>query len=283
VKSEWVTQAAILSRAPADLWSGNRKILTRRVISFGNLFADTESDDRLELIDGGYTQAKMRYLERNYIQQESLEMAISLWDRRRTQERYGSVGVSTYGHLRKADPNRKSKHGSVQGPCIQSFTLTWENRKSVAIDVFYRTTEWFKKFPADLVFLRDVLIPYFNLEGMEVSTVNCYFANISVTPMFFVTVVPNLDDPVRVFKGIHKADPKYWKMTVKWTAIYVCPEFTRGIDNWSQAKRAQKDVMTRTDPSRLKDLQEYLRQIHPRDGKGRLGGGSALPLEDEDD
>jgi hypothetical protein len=42
----------------------------------------------------------------------------------------------------------------------------------------YRSTEVFKKFPADIVLLRDLLLPPFDFSGMEI-TVTCYFANMT--------------------------------------------------------------------------------------------------------
>jgi hypothetical protein len=70
---------------------------------------------------------------------------------------YGSVGFTTYNHFLKNSPTKKSKRASVMGPCIQSVVITQHNKKQYSIDCFYRTTELLKKFPADLVFIRDVL------------------------------------------------------------------------------------------------------------------------------
>jgi hypothetical protein len=45
------------------------------------------------------------------------------------------------------------------GPCIQAVTLTWLSRTDVGLDVFYRTTEFYKKFPADLLLLTETHPP----------------------------------------------------------------------------------------------------------------------------
>ena len=74
------------------------------------------------------------------------------------------------------------------------------------IDVFYRTTELLKKFPADLVFIRDVLLEGFNFDGMKFEGMNCHFANITVHPAYFSTIIPHLDDPITELEKIKKKD-----------------------------------------------------------------------------
>lgn len=254
---EWVDHCLLLSRKPESLYSGCRKI--RRLVQLQ--FDDVMSPD-LTLADCGFTTNKMRYLERNYLHRESIATAVQLWERRRNQAKYGSVGFTTYNHHIKGDIEKKSKRASVMGPCIQSLTLTWLAKDRVAIDAFYRTTELLKKFPADLVFIRDKLLPEFDLSNMTVEF-TCHFANVTIHPMYFVTILPHLENPIKALTTIKKHDDYFHNWVVKWTARYLCPEFHRGIAKFTQALRTQKDGLERIDAAVLPDIQKYLRDNHP--------------------
>jgi hypothetical protein len=271
VLTEWIDHCLDLSEQPADFYSGCRKI--RRLV---RLQFDKPRSQRLKLVDCGFTTNKMRYLERNYLHEESISTAVMLWDRRREQAKYGSVGFTTYNHFLKNDPDKKSKRASVMGPCIQSLTLTWLAKDRVAIDAFYRTTELLKKFPADLCFIRDKLLPRFNLEDMDIE-LNCHFANVTIHPMYFVTILPHLDDPVDSLSRLKASDEYFHNWVVKWTARYLCPEFHRGIAKFAQALRTQKDGLERIDPELLPDIQKYLRDNHPG------YRNDATPADDEED
>lgn len=144
------------------------------------------------------------------------------------------------------------------GPCIQSVTLTWVDRNRTEVDLFYRTTELYKKFPADLVFIRDVLLHPFHLSNPAATF---HFANVTIHPMYWVTIAPHLRDPVRSIKQIKEEYFRNW--IIKWTARYVCPEYSRGIQKFSQALRVRKDALERLDKDKLRELQTYLRDNHP--------------------
>lgn len=257
MKGEWIKHCLRASREKADFYSGCRKILRSRTLSFYRM------DNTLQLSDAGYTSSKMRSLERGYLHEESRDVAKFLWQRLRDRDKYGSSGFTTYNHFLKADPDKKSKRASVMGPCIQSMVLTYLDRKTYAIDTFYRTTELFKKFPADLVFIRDVLMSGFNVDGMRLEELNCHFANITAHPMYFVTMVPSIDDPVAELDRIKEVDRYFYDWIIKWTARYICPEYHRGIQKFAQAMRVHKDAMDRISPNRLKQLVTYLRDNHP--------------------
>jgi hypothetical protein len=141
-------------------------------------------DDSLQLEDVGFTSAKLTQLERHYLHNESRDVACDLWNRQRQSEKFGSVSFTTYNHLVKGGTAvdevaaKKSKYASIVGPCIQSVIITWMGKGQVSIDVPFRSTELFKKFAADLIFLRDVLLKPFDFRGMELS-ITCYVANIT--------------------------------------------------------------------------------------------------------
>jgi hypothetical protein len=222
-------------------------------------------DDSLQLRDAGYTKSKLTMLTKHYLHEESRNVALQLWNKRKEQGKYGSVGFTTYAHFVKGGSidAKRSKRASVFGPCIQSVVITLLTKKTYTIDVFYRTTELFKKFPADLILLRDVLLSPFDFKGLECRGVTAHFANVTIHPMYFVTIIPHLNDPLRIIDAIKRADGFFANWLVKWSARYLCPEHRRGIEKFSQAMRVRKDALERISHKRQRELQVYLRKNHP--------------------
>ena len=262
--NDWLNSAAHLSIQPASLYSGARKIIRRQVVTF------TDIQDDLMLADCGYTKNKMRMLEKNYIHEESVSVAVELWKRRVSQNKYGSVGFTTYGHFVKggAVNAKRSIRASVMGPCIQSVTLTLLNQRRTVVDVFYRSTEYYKKFPADLVFLRDRLLTRFDFSGAPIVEINFYFANVTCHPMYYITLLPLYDNPVEIMKQLREKDEYFWKWVVKWTSRYLCEEHMRGIQKFSQAMSVRRDSLARIAPKDLARIQNYVRKNHPGFGRG---------------
>lgn len=252
---DWIDAAEAMSKAPATFYSGARKIIQRTSITFEDL------DHDLHMSDAGYTKSKMSMLKRLYLHEPSRDVALQLWEGRRAKHKYGSVSFHTYNHFIKNDPDKKSKRASVMGPCLQSVCLTLSDKGAVEVDVFYRTTEVFKKFPADLVFLRDVLLADFNLEGF--SSMVCHFANLTVHPMYYVTTIPHHKNPIKRLDHLKKVDPYFYDWVVKWTARYLCDEYHRGIAKFAQAMRVCQDARARIPEDVLKELRPYLVKNHP--------------------
>lgn len=275
LKEQWVAHCLKLSREEAEFYSGCRKIIRGRILRFTGL------DDSLMMEDAGYTKSKMSHLRRNYLHEESKAVAIDLWALRKKQAKYGSVGFTCYAHFVKGGSidAKRSKRASVFGPCIQSVVITWLSKTTITVDVFYRTTELLKKFPADLVFLRDVLLDGFDFEGMEIIEVNCHFANITIHPMYFVTIIPLIDDPIAEMRRVKRADEYFHNWLVKWTARYVIDEYSRGIQKFAQAMRVAMDAKNRIGKKLLRELQTYLRDNHP----GHRNGYVDPDVEEEDD
>ena len=259
MRDEWVSHCLALSAREADLYSGCRKVLRGISIRFPELY----DDDPIELSDAGYTRSKLTMLTKHYLHEESRDVALQLWEKRCGQERYGSVSFTTFNHLIKGGSidAKRSKRASVFGPCIQSVSVTWVDKSHAEVDVFYRTTELLKKFPADLVLLKDVLLKPFDF-GTQSVGLTCHFANVTIHPMYFVTIIPHLRKGwERELDRLKELDRRFFDWLVKWTGRYVLPEHHRGIAKFSQALRVQKDAMARlTD---LKHLREYLRANHP--------------------
>lgn len=267
MKQEWLEHVTRMSMRKADLYSGCRKIIQGVRLEFHDLW---DFEDPLVMEDAGYTKSKMSHLVRGYLHEESIEKAIMLWNLRRKKTSYGSVGFTTYNHFLKNDAVKKSKRASVMGPCIQAITITQikgNNSKGTGgryrIDAFYRTTELLKKFPADLVFIRDVLLKDFDFTGMEFEGMTCHFANVTVHPQYFVTAIAHWDDWEERLDKLKKKDPYFFEWVVKWTARYLCEEHYRGIAKFAQALRVKMDADKRIKGRRRRELVQYLRDNHP--------------------
>jgi hypothetical protein len=279
MKDDWVHNCLVLAATPADIFSGARKILFNQTIEFDgeDIWA---AKDPIVLEDAGYTKNKLKHLERLYLHHDSRAAAIKLWKLRRQKPSYGSVSFHCYNHFQKNDETKKSKRASVMGPCLQSVVITQIKNSGKGrlfrIDVFYRTTEVLKKFPADLVFIRDVLLQGFDFEGMQCVGMTCHFANLTVHPMYFVTILPMLQDPARELDRIKKADRHFYDWVIKWTARYLVPKHFRGIEKHSQSMRVKHDADLRIKGKARKKLIKYLDKNHPghtRDYNPKDDGG----------
>jgi hypothetical protein len=223
-------------------------------------------DDTVQLTDAGYTTNKLTMLTKHYLHKESRDVALQLWSKRKGQAKYGSVGFTTYAHFVKGGTvdAKRSKRASVFGPCVQSVVITLLTKNTYSVDVFYRTTELFKKFPADLVLIRDVLLKPFDFRGLEFRGLTCHFSSVTAHPMYFVTLIPHFDDPIATFERLRTGGDKFFfSWVIKWTARYLCPEHGRGIQKFSQAVRVRMDAMRRIDKRTLTRLQAYCRKNHP--------------------
>lgn len=271
MKQEWLKIALDAAALPAAFYSGNRKILRAKTWTFRKIKKD------LTLADAGYSKQKLTHLIRGYVHDTSRGIAVDLWSERLRKERYGSVSFHCFNHLikgtdmdpaewlrqKRAGVQLTSKRASVMGPCIQAVSLTLMPDKSTAIDCFYRTTELFKKFPADLVFIRDVLLQPFDFTNAPLSSITFHFANVTCHPMYFVTVIPHLPNPIDTLEHLKKVDRFFHDWIVKWTSRYICNEYNRGIQKFSQALRVRGDALARIEPKVLTRLQAYCRKNHP--------------------
>lgn len=257
MKDEWLAQCIRMSHKRADFFSGARKIIRNVHFTFDNIQSD------LMMEDAGYTKSKRTALNKLYKHEESLSKAVELWNLRMSKNKYGSVSFHCYNHLLKAEIGKGSIRASVMGPCLQSVCITWLSKTECAIDVFYRTTELFKKFPADLVFLRDDLLTRFDFSVCKITEINFHFANVTIHPMYFIVPAIHMDEPLKALDKIRQYDPKYYEWLIKWSARYLCDEHKRGIQKYAQAMRVHDEARKALTPRKLAEWQKYLRANHP--------------------
>lgn len=268
MKADWLAlcRHAENNMTPA-FYAGGRKIFRQVHWSF-------DLEDDLEPSDAGYTKSKMTMLRRLYLHEESQNAALEQWATRRVKRKYASVSFHCFNHTLKGSKENASRISSVMGPCLQSVILTYMPDHSVAVDVNYRTTELYKKFPADLVFLRETLLAPFELP--QGTRVTCHFANATLHPMYYVTTIPHQADPVTLLEELEGADEYFHRQTIKWLQRYLCPEHITGIAKYAQAMRVHKDASERVSARSTTRLRKYLRSA-------KFEAVDAATKEDEDD
>jgi hypothetical protein len=239
LKSEWLHHCLRLAGRPSKEWPAERKILRNERMTF-------ELDDSLNLEDIGYTDLKMKALTRLYIADDARDAALEQWNGRR-KGKYISVGFHTCNHLTKI-----SGRVGTQGPCMLSVVVT-DTGRGVDAHIAYRSTEYFKKFPADLTFIRDTLLKPF---GVTVVTFN--FANVTAHPLYYPTLFPLLDDPVGELRRLRGKDERFWRVVVREATDLLCNGKRNA--NFMQAQRVARAVLDRIDPAALSELRTYLRQ-----------------------
>lgn len=252
LRQQWLNACTHFVLRRGDLYTHYRKI-------FSPVHLDFNLTDDLQLADAGYTSAKLKHLHRGYWHEESVNAAVFLWNRLREKKKYGSVGFTTYNHFMKARDGRRG-NATMMGPCIQSVNLTWLDKQNVRVDAFYRTTELFKKFPADLVFIRDTLLEPFDVSGMNVTHLTCHFANLSITANYFMTIVPFLDDPLRIVDQVRRKDPRFFHVLIHWLNCMCCPDALYKIENHAQSMRVHMDVKKRVDLSTVREIARYVKK-----------------------
>lgn len=253
MKSDWISHTLELAKQKADLYAGSRKILRNRILTFDN-------NMDLQLSDAGYSKAKMNQLRRNYLHQESITAASGLWDEYRQGPKYRSVAVSCFGRLVK---DHGGPRGSKMGSCLLATTITMFNRKRAAVNLHYRTTEFLKKFPADLIFVFEDILSQFDFEGMEIEKITCLFDNITIHPQYFTIIIPHLDDPLAELEAIRAKDSHFHEWVVKWAGRMLIEEQSRGIAKFAQAVRIKRDAEKRIPEDVKAELIPYIKKWHP--------------------
>lgn len=235
MKEKWLDYCVDMACSQKDMfWTGGRKVFNNRVLKFDSL------DDSLEVQQLGYTNNKITRLQSQYFVKDQIDTAIYLHGHNIRRKKYASASFSTYGHLLKASYENRSSAGSVMGPCIQSVVLTLRpHERRTMVDIFYRTTELQKKFPADLVWLRRNVFPLIpGQDEYPLNGFNFHVVNITAHSMYVATILPMLPDGIATLELIRDKDPIYWRHTGVWLTRYIIGgACSRGLESFAQSKR----------------------------------------------
>ncbi len=137
---------------------------------------------------------------------------------------------------------------------MSSCVVTYYPRGGLRVVIFYRTTEIIKKFGADLIFLREVVLPRFN-RIKSIDNVSFVFSNLTVHPMFFTTLLAHHPSPILFLSRIKNSDSHFHKGIERWMRKYLFEGETSWVQKFSQAKQthaAMKRLMTEETQQKLK-------------------------------
>jgi hypothetical protein len=232
-----------------------KKIITRSE----PLVIPANSPSRLTMEEIGYTKSKFNALVKSYYHKESHDAAIQMW-KKRLEKGHGSVGFHCFNHYIKGGSidSKRSRIASIMGPCIQAVTLTIE-KDGARADLFYRSTELGKKFPADLVFVDQFLFNGFDFSDVPLKEYRFHFCNITFAGPFYIVPLSMFDDPVKQLRRLKKADPKMWRVCTRWTGYYICEEFIGPVLKYAQGMRVKMWADKWVKGRKRRELQEYCR------------------------
>ena len=133
-------------------------------------------DQSMQLNNIGFTKSKITQLTRHYQNPESIKRAASDLDDRLADKKYGSGVWDFRGEVKK---------NTKQDYCITAGVIAYyPPKRHTRITIYYRTVELIFRYRADLLFLRDVIFPQFDLDTIPPDTLTFRFTNCTIHPMF---------------------------------------------------------------------------------------------------
>lgn len=170
--------------------------------------------------------SKMKQLERNYFNEEELNRVREVFI-----ERLSSSGNKSLQTCVSARMGNQKKDSRSQGFCMQTLTINYlDDGKNprLVIELHYRTTELIQKFLADLVFLRERVIPFIMEgwpEGLEPDEIRFNFSTCYVSLMFMPILLQSVGMS-SILTEIHESDPKYYRQVISATSRLMDKECT---------------------------------------------------------
>lgn len=202
-----------------DSHCGGRKIFYNKTLEV----RDFQQMD-LDLFLWGYRGHKMKSLLRHYWNEQATATAKKEMDVKFTSRKDYSVGFHMYGI---------PKTRGQAGYCMQAMTIVKEPSKGrVRLNVFYRTVEIVKKFYADLVFIRDVVEPFF---GLKFDYITFYFSSLTLNTLYTPMMVNLIDDPVPFFEWLEENDLSFYRIMCRVASVSLDPT----PNNFAQLERGK--------------------------------------------
>lgn len=247
LKDRWIELCESLSLGEARYYSGVQKIIHGVIweVSGEEFF-----DDSLTIQDFGYSptsDAKLKALKRHYYDPVRTFQAKKIIKTKYEQKSYGSAGFPLTG---------KTKTWTKQDFCMQAATVTYYPSGNMNVCVFYRTTEIIKKFGADLIFLRTVVLPRFH-KIKSIDKITFMFSNVTVHPMFYTTFLAHHPSPIKFLRRLKKQDPKFHMGLEKWMRKYLFEGDTNWVQKFSQARQTHAAMKRLMDKKTEELLRSY--------------------------
>ena len=228
LRSHWADFVGEQSRIPPYIIAGSQAIYQNLewVVPAKLLLEDTE----MTPASIGYTDTKIRMLKTHYENPETIARAKSDLDDRLRDKKYGS-GVWDFRGLEKKT--------TKQDFCLTAGVIAYyPPKKHTSIFIRYRTVELIFRYRADLIFLRDVILPQFDLETVPPDTITFSFVNATIHPMFYIMLLLDHPKPLRLLTRIQRESPEFYHQVQRWTKIHL----EGGYKSYQTAARVQKFV-----------------------------------------
>ena len=231
--TEWASFVSELALDPPYLFAGSQAIYPNVEWEFDAL--TLLEDKGMQLSNIGFTPTKIKQLTHHYINQPTIDRAKADLDDRLAGRKYGSGVWDFRGEVKKT---------TKQDYCITAGVIAYyPPHKHTSIFINYRTVELIFRYRADLLFLRDVVLPQFELERMPPDTITFRFVNCTIHPMFYVMLLVNLPDFDDHLDKMKEKNPKMYRQVARWTDIHL----TGRYKSYATAARVQKFMGTYPD------------------------------------
>ena len=215
-----------------------------------NKFLD---DMSMQLDNIGFTKSKITQLTRHYQNPESIKRAASDLDDRIAGKKYGSGVWDFRGEVKK---------NTKQDYCITAGVVTYfPPKRHTRRTVYYRTVELIFRYRADLIFLRDVIFPQFDLDTVPPDTLTFRFTNCTIHPMFGIFMLMELENAEDYLYQMCESNTDMAKQWLRWTQIHL----EGGYKSYMTAARVQRHVET-IYPKKLKSMMKIVKSVKKNTG-----------------
>ena len=240
----WVDWVAKQSEIPPYIVAGSQSIYQNLewIIPADILLNDTEMVPQ----NIGFTNTKIRMLTTHYENPETIARARKDLDDRLADRKYGS-GVWDFRGTQKKT--------TKQDDCLTAGVIAYyPPKKHTSIFIRYRTVELIFRYRADLIFLRDVILPQFDLQTAPPDTITFSFVNATIHPMFYIMLLLDHPRPGRLLDDIEDYNPIFFKQVRRWTIIHL----EGGYRSYQTAARVQKFITNHYPAQKLRRIRTLL-------------------------
>lgn len=235
-KQEWLREVKLFSVFPRDI-EGTSKLFQNVSITMGPF------DESISYEAMNYSKSKDLQLRRNYFNEDNNIEGVKAFSDRVMGKKKGSVSVICHN----------KEKGSNKGFCLNAYTLNYRGDHTI-LTIQYRTTELIKKFYADMVFFRDVILPQYHhqLQIAPLSEVNIHCASLSLDYRYFPLLIPHL----KTWDSLLDAMDKKGKKKAMYMLNYVINK--KGLTG--SMGNIQKACYELYDKDILNDVKYYLKE-----------------------
>ena len=248
---QWRDFVSELALEPPYIKAGSQAIYCdQEWVIDANMLLDDRS---MQLENIGFTKSKITQLTRHYQNPESIRRASSDLDDRLKGKKYGSGVWDFRGEVKK---------NTKQDYCITAGVVAYyPPHRHTRLTVYYRTVELIFRYRADLLFLRDVIFPQFDLDTVPPDSLTFRFTNCTIHPMFGVFLLMELDYPEEYLYSMCGSNPDMAAQWLRWTKIHL----EGGYRSYMTAARVQKHVEA-IYPKKLKSLLKIVKLVQKNSG-----------------